>query len=116
MTDSTRPITMEHLTLLEVGDDNIGRYLVLFDPDDINGGIAELTARWIASGEVAYPEVIEAHRKRLEATNRHDWDAARDAGATYIDHRQLAARYDQDDRRSHVVRPDDGIARSEPMG
>ena len=33
--------------------------IVSFDPDDINGAMGELTARWIASGEVAHPEVIE---------------------------------------------------------
>jgi hypothetical protein len=62
-------------------------------PDDINGAIGELTARWIASGEVAHPEVIEAQCRLLEAANRHDWDAfeLRSGGATYVNHRQLAA-------------------------
>jgi hypothetical protein len=52
----------------------------------------ELTARWIASGEVAHPGVIEAHRRLLNVANRHDWDtfAMRSAGATYVGHRQLA--------------------------
>ena len=89
--DATRPIALEHLTLMEVDDDNRGRSIVLFDSDDINGAIGELTARWIASGEVAHPEVIEAMRKLHETTNRHEWDAlaARCAGATYINHRLL---------------------------
>jgi hypothetical protein len=69
------------------------RHGVLFDPDDINGAFAELTARWIASGEVAHPEVIEKARQVNEAYNSHDWDAvaAREAGATYVNHRQLVS-------------------------
>ncbi|HEY7051245.1 MAG TPA: BTAD domain-containing putative transcriptional regulator [Mycobacterium sp.] len=91
-TDASRPVTLEHLTLGEVGDDGLGRAVILFDPNDIEGAFAELTARWIASGEVAHPEVIEAQRQLVEATNRHDWEAlaARCAGATYVNHRQLA--------------------------
>ena len=34
-----------------------------FRSRDIDGAMAELTARWIASGEVAHPEVIEAARR-----------------------------------------------------
>ncbi len=54
--------------------------------------LAELTARWIASGEVEHPEVIEAWHQLGEAYNRHNWDAVatREAGATYVNHRQLA--------------------------
>jgi hypothetical protein len=88
-----RPITLEYLALLEVGDDGIGRSLVMFDPDDLNGAIAELTARWIASGEVEHPEVIEAQRWLAEALNRQDWGAYADAcaSAIYVNHRQLAS-------------------------
>ncbi len=90
--DAERPITLDSLTLTEVTDDDLVRSLVIFDPDDINGAIGELTARWIASGEVAHPEVIEAQRWLVDAANRHDWDAfaMRSAGATYVNHRQLA--------------------------
>jgi hypothetical protein len=90
--DSDRTITAEHLTLTEVGDDNLVHRTVLFDPDDINGAFEELTDRWIASGEVAHPEVIEAQRTLLDVANRHDWDsfAISSAGATYVGHRQLA--------------------------
>ena len=53
---------------------------------------AELTARWIASGEVAYPELIEAVDRINATINRHDWDAVAThfAGAEYVNHRQLA--------------------------
>ena len=90
---STEPITVEMMTLTEVADDELVSYTVFFDPDDINGAIAELTARWIASGEVAHPEVIERELRLVEAANRHDWDAFAEisADATYVNHRQLAA-------------------------
>ena len=87
-----RPITGEGLTLTEVAD-GLVRHCVLFDPDDINGAFGELTARWIASGQVAHPEVIEAARLVNETYNRHDWHevAAIEGGATYVNHRQLAS-------------------------
>jgi class 3 adenylate cyclase len=90
--EADRPIVVETLTLAEVNDDELVHHTVIFDPDDINGAIAELTARWIASGEVAHPEVIELARQSNEAYNRHDWDAIAtiEAGATYVNHRQLA--------------------------
>ncbi|AGB23747.1 putative ATPase [Mycobacterium sp. JS623] len=85
------PIAAEYLTVVEVSDDGLLRHSVRFDPEDINGAIAELTARWIASGEVAHPQVIKAHLRILQELNRHDWDAhnASLAGATYVNHRQL---------------------------
>jgi hypothetical protein len=91
VTHADRAIIAEHLTLTEVGDDDLVCNSVLFDPDDINGAIGELTARWIASGEVAHPEVIEAQLRVVQAVNNHDWDAytALCAGASYINHRQL---------------------------
>jgi hypothetical protein len=91
-TDSDRTITAEHLTLTEVGDEGLVCSTILFDPVDINGVIADLNARWIASGEVAHPRVIEAVQRINEIVSRHDWDAtARHfAGAPYINHRQLA--------------------------
>ncbi|MFZ0834631.1 MAG: hypothetical protein WAM92_16455 [Mycobacterium sp.] len=91
--DPERSIAIEHLTLLEVDENNRGRDILLFDPDDINAALAELTARWIASGEVAHPEVIEAGCRVFEAVNRHEWEAisAANANATYVNHRQLPA-------------------------
>ena len=88
-----RPIAVEALVLTEVTDDELTSRLVIFDPDDIDGAMAELTARWIASGEVAHPEVIETARRLNETVNRHDWDAfaTLSAGATYVNHRQLSS-------------------------
>jgi hypothetical protein len=85
------PIAAEYLTVVEISDDGRLCDSVRFDPDDINGALAELTARWIASGEVAHPHVIEAYLRLLQELNRHDWDAYSTslADATYVTHRQL---------------------------
>jgi hypothetical protein len=88
-----RPIAVEALLHAEVTVDELISRFVLFDPDDINGAFGELTARWIASRQVAHPEVIEAWHKVNEAYNRHDWNAVatHEADATYVNHRQLAS-------------------------
>ena len=87
-----RPITIELLMLTEVNDNELASLALSFDPDDISGAMAELTSRWIASGEVAHPEVIDAARRLGEAVNRDGWEpfAVRNADATFINHRQLA--------------------------
>jgi hypothetical protein len=92
VSEPDQPTTVELLALTEVGDGDLIRNTVSFDPDDINGAFAELTARWIASGEVEYPQVIEAHLRILQVLNRHDWDTYRAslAHATGVNHRQLA--------------------------
>jgi hypothetical protein len=77
---------------MEVDDGELMQDAISFDPEDINDAFAELTARWIASGEVAYPRVIESVDRINATINRHDWDAAAThfAGAGYVDHRQPA--------------------------
>jgi hypothetical protein len=91
-----RPITSEILRVMEVDDRGLMQDAVSFDPDDINDAFAELTTRWIASGEVAYPEVIEAVDRINATINRHDWDAVAThfVGAEYVNHRQLAHAVD----------------------
>jgi DNA-binding SARP family transcriptional activator len=86
-----RPITVEFLQVAEVNHLDLIHDSVNFDPDDINDAFAELTARWIASGEVAYPEPIEAVDRINATINRHDWDgvATHFVGAEYVNHRQL---------------------------
>jgi len=91
-----RPISAELLTVTELGDDGLVCETVDFDPDDIDAATAELTNRWIASGEVKHPEIIEAQLRFAKAANSHDWDRLADfnAGATYANHRQLASGAD----------------------
>jgi hypothetical protein len=94
--DADRPIVVELLHVMELGDDDLIRDIVSFDPDDRDDAFAELTARWIASGEVAYPELIEVVDRINAAINRHDWEAVAThfASAEYVDHRQLAHAVD----------------------
>jgi hypothetical protein len=88
-----QPITVEALQIAEVSHGALIQDSVSFDPDDINGAFAELTDRWIASGEVAHPEVIKSTQELTETINRHDWDAfaTLSAGATYVNRRQLSS-------------------------
>lgn len=88
-----QPVAVEDLSITEVTEDGMVCRSVIFDSDDIGAAMRELDTRWIALGEVEYPEVIEAHRKVIEMTNRHEWDAltAVCAGASYVNHRQLGS-------------------------
>ncbi|WP_297737441.1 BTAD domain-containing putative transcriptional regulator [Mycobacterium sp.] len=88
-----RPITVEFLQVAEVDDAGLMLDCVSFDPDDINDAFTELTARWIASGEVAHPEIVEFAQRVTEIINRHDREALAmlTKGATHVNHRQLAS-------------------------
>ncbi|KUI42021.1 hypothetical protein AU197_18030 [Mycobacterium sp. IS-1590] len=88
-----QPVTVDDLSLTEITEDGLICRSVIFDSDDLDAAMKELDARWIASGAVTHPEIIEAHRINIEMTNRHEWDAlaALCAGASYINHRQLGA-------------------------
>ena len=90
--DADRPTVIELLRVIELHEGGLDHDTVSFDADDINGAFAELTARWIASGEVDHPEIIELAQRLIENVNRHDWDAVATltAGATHINHRQLS--------------------------
>ena len=90
--EADRPIAAELLHVMELDDADLMRDIVSFDPDDLDDAFAELTARWIAVGEIAYPELIEAVDRINASINRHDWDtvATHFAGAEYVNHRQLA--------------------------
>ncbi|WP_269203964.1 BTAD domain-containing putative transcriptional regulator [Mycobacterium colombiense] len=86
-----QPVTVELLGVVEVDDDGLIHHTVSCDPEDINGAFAALTERWIASGDVAHPEVVELIQRLIELNNNHDWDAFSrlTAGATHANHRQL---------------------------
>ncbi len=49
------PIAVEALVLAEVTEGGLISAFVVFDCDDIDAALTELTARWIASGEVQSP-------------------------------------------------------------
>ena len=88
-----QPVAVDDLSLTEVTQDGLVCHSVIFDSDDLDAAMRELDARWIGSGDVEHPEIIEAHRTNIEMTNRHEWDAltAVCAGARYINHRQLGS-------------------------
>jgi DNA-binding SARP family transcriptional activator len=94
--DADRPIAVELLSVVELDDNDLMRETVIFDPDDLDDAFAELTARWVASGEVAYPEPLEAVDRINATINRYDWEAVAThfAGAEYVNHRQLGHAVD----------------------
>lgn len=89
-----QPVTVEVLVVVEVDDDGLIHHTVSLDPEDINGAFAALMERWIASGDVVHPEVVEVIQRLMELNNNHDWDAFSrlTAGATHANHRQLGRR------------------------
>jgi hypothetical protein len=91
--EAHQPVTAEVLAVTEVNEDGLVCCAVTFDAGVVNDAFAELTARWMASGDVAHPDVIEASQRQLDILNRHDWEAfaALSAGATHINHRQLSS-------------------------
>ncbi|WP_231987561.1 BTAD domain-containing putative transcriptional regulator [Mycobacterium sp. 852002-51152_SCH6134967] len=92
-----QPTTVEDLSITEVMEAGLVCHCVIFDSDHLDAAMRELDARWIASGEVKYPGVIEALLGLLEAANRRDWDAvlaAHAADALFVNHRQLATGRD----------------------
>ncbi|WP_267304851.1 BTAD domain-containing putative transcriptional regulator [Mycobacterium barrassiae] len=91
LSEAGSPIAVEALNLGSLDNDELISWFAIFDPEDIDAAFDELDARWIASGEVDHPEVIESMRQVIECANRQDWDtlAARESGATFVNHRQL---------------------------
>ncbi len=84
-------VAVEFLRIMEVGHDDLIRDTVTYDPDDIDSALDDLAARWIASGDVAHPDVVLFAQRLIKITNRHDWDTftTLTAGATHVNHRQL---------------------------
>ncbi|OBG99377.1 hypothetical protein A5698_10225 [Mycobacterium sp. E136] len=92
-----QPVAVEDLSITEVTEDGMVCRSVIFDSDDIGAAMRELNIRWIASGDVEYPEAIETILGLFEAANRRDWEAvlaAHSADATFINHRQLTTGRD----------------------
>lgn len=92
-----QPVTVDDLSLTEVTEGGLVCHSVIFDSDDLDAAMRELDARWIASGKVEHPEVIETILGLFEAANRRDWEAvlaAHSADATFINHRQLTTGRD----------------------
>jgi DNA-binding SARP family transcriptional activator len=52
MDDAEQPITIELLTVLEVGDDGVAQVFVNFDPTDLDCATCELDARWMGSEDL----------------------------------------------------------------
>jgi ketosteroid isomerase-like protein len=51
-----RPIAVETLTVAEVTADGLVDYTAIFDPDDLDSAMAELTSRWMTAEEIGHPD------------------------------------------------------------
>ncbi len=71
--EADRPITVELLTVIEVGERGLVRDTVSFDPDDIDAAFAELDARYLAGEAAAYAHtwsaIVAAQRPHSIGTN-----------------------------------------------
>ena len=88
--DVDRPITVELLTVIEVGDGDLVHDSVSFDLDDIDAAFAELDARYLAGEAAAHAHTWSLIAQAYAAFNRHqlppttpDW--------VNIDHRRGTA-------------------------
>ena len=88
--DADRPITIELLTVLEVGEDNLAYDFVNFDADDIDGAFAELDARYLAGEAAAYSRTWSVVKDACAAFNRRESPPTTPDWAT-IDHRRAVA-------------------------
>jgi DNA-binding SARP family transcriptional activator len=68
--DAARPIAVELLHVMELGDDGLIHYLVNFDPEDSDAALEELDARYLASEAAAYPDTWSAITQAYAAISR----------------------------------------------
>jgi hypothetical protein len=85
-----RPTTIELLTVLEVGEDDLAHDFVNFDPDDIDAAIEELDARYLAGEAAAYSHTWSAVMGAYASFNRRELPATT-PDSINIDHRRGAA-------------------------
>ena len=85
--DASRPITIELITLTEVDQDEMIRYTVFFDTDDLDAAFEELEARYLAGEAAAHAHTWSVIREAYAAFNRRELPAATPA---WVDHRLLA--------------------------
>jgi hypothetical protein len=86
--EADRPITVEALTLTEVTGDELVRYTETFDPDDINGAIGELDARYLAGEGAAHAHTWSVIGGMYAALNRRELPPTTPDWVN-IDHRRL---------------------------
>jgi class 3 adenylate cyclase len=99
--DANLTTTIDALTVMEVGDDGLGRDIVTFDPDDIDAAFAELDARYVASEAAPHARtwslITEAYamfqRGELAPTTQ-DWVS--------VDHRLVRTPLDAKNKAEYV--------------
>ena len=85
--DVDRPITIELLTVIEIGNDDLVHDTVSFDPDDIDAAFEELDARYLAGEAAAHSHTWSLITRNYAAFNGHEFPSAAPDWVT-IDHRR----------------------------
>lgn len=67
-----RPVVVELLQVVELGDDGLIRTAVSFDPDDIDASFAELDARYLAGEAARYAHTWSLVLSGYAALNQHE--------------------------------------------
>ena len=88
--DPDRPIVVELLRVLEVGDDDLAHDTVSFDPDDIDAAFEELDARYLAGEAAARSHTWSVIAGAYAAMNRHELPPATPDWLNIDDHRRIA--------------------------
>jgi hypothetical protein len=70
--EADQPITVELLTVMEVGDGDLVRDTVSFDPDDIDAAFEELDARYLAGEAAPHAHTWSVIMRAYAALNRHE--------------------------------------------
>jgi hypothetical protein len=86
-------LEIDHLSILEVGDDGRWSAVVLFEPNDLDAAYAELDARYETAEAAAYLPCWKSMQGFVRAVERRDWDAIIALCAASLveyDHRSLA--------------------------
>nr|WP_082929738.1 BTAD domain-containing putative transcriptional regulator [Mycobacterium sp. 1164966.3] len=74
--DADRPIAVEFLNVMELGDDGRMEASVSFDPDDIDAAFAELDARYLAGEAGPHAHIWSVIARNTAALNRHELPSA----------------------------------------
>ncbi|HTZ13793.1 MAG TPA: BTAD domain-containing putative transcriptional regulator [Mycobacterium sp.] len=83
-----RPITVEMIQIVEIGDSGLLDYCVSFDPDDIDAAFAELDARYMAGEAAPYARTWSAMARTCAAFNHGELPATT-PDSVYADHRPV---------------------------
>ncbi|MEV0668989.1 BTAD domain-containing putative transcriptional regulator [Mycobacterium sp. NPDC050441] len=88
--DVDHPVTIELLTVVELGEGDLVRDTASFDPDDLDAAFAELDARYLAGEAAAHARTWTAITQAYDAVNKRRLPSIK-RDFVSIDHRRAVA-------------------------